>query len=223
MKKSAQKKIQKESLSLFLPVFVILLLVFVFIQNSNVPLFSWKNGIQSISPTPTRIVYPTPTPIVGEILLNGSFEFDSNEDEMPDDWKLHDVNSENISSVICTEAHSGNCSLEIQGDELAVIKQYISVEDIQGNLIKISGWSKAKNVTNISRQAPGRYWIQAVLYYKDGSVDYRQHSTFDDGTHDWQKVELTTTISHPLSAIEYYIRFEKSGVAWFDDLNLTIE
>jgi hypothetical protein len=81
--------------------------------------------------------------------------------------------------------------------------------------IKISGWSKAKDV-----MGKGRYCIYVDFYYEDGTSSNAHQVAFESGTHDWQYGEKVFTPEKSVKSARVCVWFDLAGTAWFDDICL---
>ncbi|HMP75150.1 MAG TPA: discoidin domain-containing protein [Kiritimatiellia bacterium] len=104
-----------------------------------------------------------------------------------------------------------------QGDRGAV--QFVTLDQRTATPIRISGWSRAENV---SPGAAINYSLYADLTYQDGSNSWGHAVGFDDGTHAWQQRELLITPAAPVKTVSLHALFrgDRTGRAWFDQLAL---
>jgi prepilin-type N-terminal cleavage/methylation domain-containing protein len=124
-----------------------------------------------LPPTPTKTPAPTPTPPPptatpepgfltcgsGELVKNGSFEVDANNDRIPDDWTrfLGGGTYPADQGVLCNQASNGRCSFVSKapfstGD--TSIRYYVPIRIPKGTEIFVSFDSKkdtARNASNI--------------------------------------------------------------------------
>ncbi len=82
--------------------------------------------------------------------------------------------------------------------------------------LKISAWSKAKNVIGSD------YCIYVDIIYKDGTKLYAQRADFAGGTHDWQYSEKIIYPAKPVAkALIYAMLRGATGTVWFDRINFS--
>jgi hypothetical protein len=107
------------------------------------------------TPTPTSTsvpsltpVAPSATPVVQELIFNGGFEVDVDQDQVPDGWqaagKIKQVcNSTDLTKIV---AFSGNCALRVKGDVLpSKISQVIdTINLLDLSTLQLSAQVKSK-------------------------------------------------------------------------------
>jgi len=81
--------------------------------------------------------------------------------------------------------------------------------------IKISGWSKARDVNG-----KGRYCIYVNFNYEDGTSSDAHQVVFEPGTHDWQYGEKIFTPEKSVKGARVFVWFDLAGTAWLDDICL---
>lgn len=113
---------------------------------------------------PTPPSSPTTTPAQTEsLLINPSFEFDANGDQVPDGWSRLGDGSDIRTNEF---AHDGVFSFKTSGrlDKTKAIKQVISGNWPAGTSVYFSGWAKAAEVTSGNSVT-----IMLQVKYTDGS------------------------------------------------------
>ena len=74
-------------------------------------------------------------------------------------------------------------------------------------------YSKAEAVKG---PASDGYSLYLDIQHTDGTTTFAQFSTFDVGTHDWQRREVYFMPSKPISVVRFHLLFRKyAGKAWF--------
>lgn len=120
-------------------------------------------------------------------------------------------------------AHSGRCSLRCVTTDVSArgsgASQTVRLNQTAPEPLKISGWSKALNV---SGDATGhQYSLYVDFSYVDGGSLSMQLATFKPGTHDWEYSETTVKPQKPLASARFYALLRwRTGTVYFDDLFL---
>ncbi|MBC7808045.1 MAG: hypothetical protein H7145_18095, partial [Akkermansiaceae bacterium] len=84
--------------------------------------------------------------------------------------------------------------------------------------ITVTGWSKAQNIDGV---ADNDYAVYVDVTYMDGSALWGQTATFETGTHDWQRGQVTIFPSKPVRSVNVYALLRNhAGTAWFDDFEV---
>ena len=140
------------------------------------------------------------------ILKNGSFEIDSNEDGNPDDWRT----AEPVEMDCEIKIHE-NCSARIDSVSDENNNNNIQFVDLQPNTsYLLSGWIKTENVTREGAQ---------IYLYNHGIPGYVPIKI--KGTNDWKYYEMEyKTGNDPSKAHVSYRIKHGQGTAWFDDIKL---
>ena len=219
--KSTRKNNHALHSKLFLPLLIAFIILATFFATSDfkLPSLAAKGGSSGGSQPPTN---PTPTPVPGNLLTNSSFESYSGREKTPTNWVQHYDQPNKLAQTVCNDSHSGNCSYYVDGKHFNAIKQYVSSSVPAGGTITVSGWGKGQDVADNTNPATGSFWVQAWIHYTDGSIEYGLHADFDNGTHDYQFKEASFTVSKPVEGFTYFVKFGKTGYAWFDDVNLKV-
>lgn len=194
--------------------------------------FSLPIGINSVQDTFPILVYSTtglayvakgilniPNADSTNLVRNFSFEIDNNEDNIPDLWFpyikgfVYDTNGFN--------AKSGLRSIYVKNDSLSEFRGvYISITLNQNKAeeLKLSGWSKANNV---SGNKDNDYSLYVDCRYNDDTPLYGQTAQFSTGTHDWEYSEKIIKPEKPIKSLTLYCLFRRhTGEVWFDHLYL---
>jgi hypothetical protein len=149
--------------------------------------------------------YDLPPP--DNLLVNGSFEYDSDGDNNPDDWIISEPVERDS-----TESVDGQYSAKI--DSTVVInninRQYVDLKP--NTTYTLSAWIKTENVT----------WegAQVYPYDYDGVIDASKWIRVE-GTTDWTSYSMQfSTGADPSKARINFRLKHATGTAWFDDINL---
>ncbi len=122
-------------------------------------------------------------------------------------------------TVDTTTGHSGRRSLRCNGtslDSVAGAMQAITLNPPVRHPFRVTGWSRAKEA-----QVGQDYNIYLDMHHDDGTPLWGQIASFEPGTHDWQKAEMTVVPAKPIQRIEVYLLFRKAaGTVWFDDITV---
>jgi hypothetical protein len=153
------------------------------------------------------------------LVTNYSFEYDSDNNGIPDNWNpyqngfIYDTSGINIKS--------GKRSVHvISADSTLMYGVYTKVilNQTKPHEMILSGWSKANNVTGV---ANNDYSLYVDAYYTDGTPLYGQCAQFSTGTHDWQYSEKRIYPMKPLSYLNLYCLFRKHrGEIWYDHISV---
>lgn len=179
---------------------------------------------------PTNITPASAT--TQNLVVNGSFELDTNQDGEPDDWQ-RGKELAITDRVTCQLSHSGSCSFHFTpqaSDPNKYVRRIVQNIPVSGSAdtnITLSGWSRAHNVTDVfPRDLTLLYDIQLVFYDEYGvalpTPNSDEEIMFTEGTYDFTKVERTFTPGVNFHCLDIGITFYESGEAWFDDIQLTL-
>jgi len=95
--------------------------IFFTLYKLNIFAASGGRGGGKVAPTPV----PLPTPPAGELLLNTSFEYNTDADSRtPDGWVQHYDQPNKLVKVDCGVSVSGKCSYYVDGKHYNAIKQF---------------------------------------------------------------------------------------------------
>lgn len=194
--------------------------------------FSLPIGINSVEDTFPILVYSTtglvyvakgildiPNTDSTNLVRNFSFEIDNNEDNIPDFWNpyikglVYDTSGLN--------AKTGLRSIYLKNDSLSEYRgAYMSITLNQSNAeeLKLSGWSKADNV---SGNKDNDYSLYVDCRYNDDTPLYGQTAQFSTGTHGWEYSEKIIKPEKPIKSLNLYCLFRRhTGEVWFDHIYL---
>ena len=152
----------------------------------------------------------------GNIVANPGFEDIQNGSESS--W-----NSYHNGYTISNESHNGNHSIMIKCWNDSMIYgayQKITFNDTMKNysLLKLSGWSKAENV---SGKRDYHYSIYVDITYIDNTHLWGQVAMFDTGSHNWRYSEKIIHIGKPVKYLYIYALFRyHTGKVFFDDIKI---
>lgn len=151
------------------------------------------------------------------LLNNFSFEYDFDENGIPDFWQPYRKGF----SLDTTNAYHGSRCVVMENlteDELRGIYSVININQLEPKKIKISGYSKAKNVGGSMN---AHYSVFVDFYYQDNQPLYAQTARFSVGTHDWEYSEKIVVPEKPLKKATVYCLFRyHSGKVWFDKIKV---
>ncbi len=116
-------------------------------------------------------------------------------------------------------ARSLKCHKTVAGEWVGA-SQDIPVHQKQIGAIKISGWSKAQNVTGVRDR---EYSLYGDIQLENGEWFFGQIASFEPGTHDWQYAEHVFTPPRPAALVRLHCLFRAghTGTVWFDDISVT--
>ena len=121
-----------------------------------------------------------------------------------------------------TTAHGGTRSLQCAAATASEIHggyQTIVLNQTTPKALKLSGWSKAQNVTGSS---DSDYSVYLDILYTNGTPLWGQIVPFSVGTHDWEYKETFIIPALPIKQLNCYVLFRNShtGTVWFDDITV---
>lgn len=148
---------------------------------------------------------------------NFSFEYDIDEDGMPDFWRKYFKNFEYDTTGLNAQHLKRSVKVENKTDrDTGGVYLRINLNQTEPMPIKISGWSKAENV---SGSPNNDYSIYVDFYFNDGTPWYGRTTRFSTGTHDWEYSEAIYYPPKPLASANVYCLFRAhSGTVWFDNI-----
>ena len=125
-------------------------------------------------------------------------------------------------SADTSTAHSGTVSLKCSTTNATDIHcgyQIITLNQTIPKPIKLSGWSKALNVSGVS---DADYSVYLDIFYTNGTPLFGQTIPFSVGTHDWENQARVIVPTQPIGQINVYLLFRNShtGTVWFDDITV---
>lgn len=101
----------------------------------------------------------------------------------------------------------------------AGVIQNIVLNQTEPKAISFSAESKCEDVTG---NTANNYCIYLDLVHPDNTFTFGVKADFKNGTHDWEKVQLTYTPKKPVKSVNYYVLFRNvEGKAQFRNLTLT--
>ena len=118
--------------------------------------------------------------------------------------------------------HSGTVSMKCSTANATDIHcgyQVITLNQTIPKPIKLSGWSKALNVSGASN---ADYAVYLDIFYTNGTPLFGQTIPFSAGTHDWEYQDTVIVPAQPIGQIYCYLLFRNShtGTVWFDDITV---
>ncbi len=119
-------------------------------------------------------------------------------------------------------AHGGTSSLQCSSTKATDVHgaiQTIVLNQTTPKTLKLSGWSKAQDVTGSSDSG---YSVYLDITYTNGTYLYGQTITFSVGSHDWEYKEAYITPALPIKQLNCHLLFRNShtGAVWFDDVSV---
>ena len=121
-----------------------------------------------------------------------------------------------------TTAHAGTRSLQCAATIASEVHgggQTIVLNQTTPKALKLSGWSKALNVSGASGSD---YSVYLDIVYTNGTPLWGQVIPFSVGTHDWEYRETFIVPALPIQQLSCYVLFRNShtGTVWFDDISV---
>lgn len=114
----------------------------------------------------------------------------------------------------------GIITIENKANELSGYLQCVPMKK-SATSFTISAESRAENVTGAKG---ANYCIYADIYFLEGKPLYGRHVTFKNGTHDWEKAELTLETGRRIKQINFYVLFRNmTGKVQFRNVSLSVK
>ena len=157
--------------------------------------------------TPLDSPPPPPPGSIINLFLNGSFEYDSDGNNNPDNWIIAQP-----VELDFTESVDGQYSAKIESTEVInnISSQYVDLDPY--TTYTLSAWIKTENVTSEGAQ---------VYPYDYGGVIDQSKWIRVKQTTDWTYYSMQfTTGADPSKARMNFRLKDATGTAWFDDINL---
>jgi len=161
----------------------------------------------------------TGTGVAGtQLLLNRSFETDSNGDKLPNNWTGVGLN---LSQDGRTSQFAKNLTYSFKmvgagSNPNKIVRQSVLKNGVAGDDFLVGVWSKAENVPS-----GGKYRVTVVIL-NGSTVLLSRTVSFVNGTHSWQLRQKSITAPSAYTKIRVDIYLQKtSGMAWFDLASLT--
>ncbi len=125
-------------------------------------------------------------------------------------------------SASTTSQHGGTRSLQCTSATASEVHggyQTIVLNQTTPKALKLSGWSKAQNVTGSS---DADYSVYLDIIYTNGTPLWGQIIPFSVSTHDWEYRETFIVPALPIRQLSCYVLFRNShsGTVWFDDITV---
>lgn len=152
-----------------------------------------------------------------ELVANGRFQLDADEDGRPDRWRTRRLQVENGDGMACGGAV---CQLRILGDgQVNQVLQTLDVPGDTGDSVTIRALSTATSVPT----TPGKYLVELLMVHADGSRE-RKTLKFSPGTHGPEERSKTIVASEPYVKLKVRIEYGRaSGTAQFDDVSVVVD
>ncbi|WP_431305966.1 hypothetical protein [Mesobacillus subterraneus] len=148
------------------------------------------------------------------LIENSNFEFDSENNGVPDGWYLPGTLTFS-DGVDSTTAYTGAKSIELTGQRGVdkFIRQELKVNGTAGKDITVSGFSKVDAPT----ASAGLYQMNVAINYTDGTIQWVNGDFDKSKSHDWQHVSLRFATSKDFKSLTiYYQSKDQTGTDWFD-------
>ncbi len=188
------------------------------LKNLTIPFVVFSTtGLFSVGYAPVEIENVDTTNLVP----NFSFEYDVDFDQIPDSWSLYkrkNVSYFEYDTIPSDAQHLNRCIKFVNKTEQDSGGMYVTIYFPKNTILplKVSGWSKAENVSGVS---DNNYSIYVDAYYSDGTPWYARTTRFSPLTHGWEYSEMIYYPEKPLSYATVYCLFRAhSGTAWFDNI-----
>jgi len=153
-----------------------------------------------------------------QLLLNPSFETDSNGDKIPNSWTGLSLN---LSQDGRTSQYHKDLSYSFKmvgagSNPNKILRQTIVKSGVAGDDFLVGLWSKAENVPS-----GGKYRV-TISIFNGSTLLLSKTVSFGNGTHNWELRQKTITAPSAYTKVRVDIYFQKtSGMAWFDLASLT--
>jgi len=148
------------------------------------------------------------------LIENGNFEIDSNNDGVPDNWYFPSTLS-SADGIDKTTAYSGNNSIKLTGKRGVdkFVRQELNVNGKAGQEITVSGYSKVDSPTN----SAGPYQMNVAINHTDGTIQWVNGDFDKSRSHDWQHNSLRFASTKDFKSLTVYYQYkDQTGTAWFD-------
>ncbi len=153
------------------------------------------------------------------MLPNFSFEYDINEDGIPDFWRVYYSGFE--IDTIAENVQHGKKSVQMTNgtiDDISGIYYILRLNQTEPKKLVISGWSKADNVSGTK---DNNYSLYVDCYYTDDTPLYGQTAQFNVGSHNWEYSEKIIEPTKPIKQLNIYCLFRRhTGTVWYDNIVL---
>ncbi|TPF19473.1 DNRLRE domain-containing protein [Priestia megaterium] len=148
------------------------------------------------------------------LIDNGNFEIDSNNDGVPDNWYFPGTLT-SADGLDKTTAYSGNQSIKLTGKRGVdkFVRQELNVSGKSGQEVTVSGYSKADSPT----KSAGSYQMDVSINYTDGTTQWINGDFDKSKSHDWQHNSLRFATAKDFKSLTVYYQYkDQTGTAWFD-------
>jgi CSLREA domain-containing protein len=152
-------------------------------------------------------------PGTSQLVLNTSFDNDTNGDGLPNAWTGTSLAIPPDGRV----CNSTNCYMNFVGNGAdKKLDQTIAFSGFTGGQFMFSASSRAINVP----ASGGTYRARVQIYYNDGT-DELFYLDFSSGTHTWEDLSVAFTADKAFTGLSVRLRYSKaSGEARFDNVTL---
>lgn len=155
------------------------------------------------------------------ILNNGSFEIDKNQDQIPDNWNpwVRKGHKDEVTFIYDREEKKiGERSVKMinTGDERSCYYQDLKLPSSSDDSVyELKGYIKAHDVEGIRAGA----WVMTID--KEGRRDSNYMYLRTGGNHDWRFLRKTFAIPKNFVSISVQLLVDGKGTIWFDGFELT--
>ncbi|MBI4034847.1 MAG: hypothetical protein HY381_00435 [Candidatus Chisholmbacteria bacterium] len=170
--------------------------------------------------TPPFIRPPSATNLV----VNPSFEIDTNNDLIPDYWNWSKAKPSQNSQLDCKVAQEGQCSFLIKGNnQPQALTQSIELPsqfNSPNSIFTFQVWTKTQNAK--SDRNTNLFQAEVTFFDTSGKQVSTQVIPLPVGTHDFKLTEFKIPTPSSISKITLTLRYNNpGGQVWFDNLSLT--
>jgi RHS repeat-associated protein len=148
------------------------------------------------------------------LIDNGNFEIDSNNDGVPDNWYFPSTLT-SADGIDKTTTYSGNQSIKLTGKRGVdkFVRQELNVSGKSGQEVTVSGYSKADSPT----KSAGVYQMDVAINHTDGTTQWINGDFDKSKSHDWQHNSLRFATTKDFNSLTVYYQYkDQTGTAWFD-------
>ncbi|MCA1066128.1 DNRLRE domain-containing protein (plasmid) [Rossellomorea sp. AcN35-11] len=181
--------------------------------NATVISYTTDGKVQKF--TQENVEFDSEQEVIQEnVVVNGGFEEDVDQDGMPDGFNAPSTISD-LDKIDTSTSRAGENSFVIHNDsEINWVRKEFDSPGKKGDEFKLSAWSKSDgNVT-------GKYDVIFEYIKSDGSVVW-ETVAFDGTDQSWHYREKTFTTNSDYVSYNVYARLGSgTGTAWFDSLSV---
>jgi hypothetical protein len=152
----------------------------------------------------------------GNLVINGSFENDSNGDGIPNNWTPLSLTPSD--KRVCNKAHAGTCSFKMIGEGVTkYMFQFPAISGGAGDSYTLKVWVMTKDLV----WGTGNATIYLETHQTDGGYDSDGQNLAQGTSAGWVLYTLNVTSTETYDSVRVWIKFyPESGKAWFDKVKL---